>query len=923
MASTIYFGGRTIAIPGSYSQVDANGLAKVGLGATGIVACIGEAEGGEPGVVLSATNPGRAARFFRSGDLREASAMLFDPSRDPGIPGGAQEVKFVKVNPATASTRTLVDGTGANSLTLTSRDFGAFTKKINVAIGDGTLGGKSVAVEFDGVTESWDNVGQVAPISLEIALAYPGFSVTYDRTTGLSGDLALASVGDETGAFDNTITVSGDATGFTQPASPSVLTVVSTSGSDTAKTVTIYGANGSGSPVNETLTLNGTTPVTGSTTFAAVYGLDFSAAAVGTVSLKDAVPATLWTGNNRDGLLKPGSVIEVWRPDNVTIVADAATTSKVMLLGTNSSGTPTSEIVTLNGTTPVSSSTTWASISGIGIAGVPSARILTLSAWWWQSGERAVVVSSSASDTGDTVTIYGLSTSGNPQVESVVTNGTTPVLTTGTWGRVLGWDHPDDLAGTLTLRGNPASGSDPTIVVAESAPGDGGAGARWLPTGLQIQNNTLSWTASLTASDYALLVGVDEDGAFAAEKIALASSGTTTTVWSQLDYIVGPFPFGLSGDLFDLPPAEYPYVSDWLTFFGTQPFWSVSANIGGLSSFPTTRFDEVAGLAVSTTAVALPAVQYAIVSILNNESSLVSAAVAASSTTYPANTATPLFLTGGIEGATTFSNWQAALDLIRDERVNSIVILTSDEAVHAAAVSHCVYMAGPGRSERDCLLGAASGTTLTQAKARAVALNTRHARLFVQDVERFNTAGVREQFPPYFTACVAAGMQAGAPVGTSLTFKYPNVLDVIGDDTTFTVRDDASDLIQSGLCVLEKVPNIGHRFLRNVTTHLIDDNLAYVEASVNAAVNFAAYELRTALEIAVGKPGFAGTVNAALGVSVGILGQLVGAGAITAYRNLTIELTDDVMTVDVEIAPIIPVNFVRTTLHLVSASFTA
>ena len=42
---------------------------------------------------------------------------------------------------------------------------------------------------------------------------------------------------------------------------------------------------------------------------------------------------------------------------------------------------------------------------------------------------------------------------------------------------------------------------------------------------------------------------------------------------------------------------------------------------------------------------------------------------------------------------------------------------------------------------------------------------------------------------------------------------------------------------------------------------------------------------------------------------------------ITTYRNLAIVLSADTMTVDVEIAPVTPVNFVKTTVHLVSAEF--
>ena len=44
---------------------------------------------------------------------------------------------------------------------------------------------------------------------------------------------------------------------------------------------------------------------------------------------------------------------------------------------------------------------------------------------------------------------------------------------------------------------------------------------------------------------------------------------------------------------------------------------------------------------------------------------------------------------------------------------------------------------------------------------------------------------------------------------------------------------------------------------------------------------------------------------------------------ITDWKDLTIELTDDVMDVDVSIAPIVPVNFVRNTIHLVSSTLSA
>jgi hypothetical protein len=364
-------------------------------------------------------------------------------------------------------------------------------------------------------------------------------------------------------------------------------------------------------------------------------------------------------------------------------------------------------------------------------------------------------------------------------------------------------------------------------------------------------------------------------------------------------------------------------LKDWTTLFNTLAEWGYTVNEGSPATYKVIYLDEWTSAAISSSGKSLYAVQQAIIDEVTAGSTYVTITKVVGSTAGPGNTATAFFLTGGSEGATSFSHWQAALDALKDYRINTIVILTSDEAVHAAVVTHCTYMGGAGRSERDAVLGSATATTLAQGKSRAFALNTRHARLCVQDIKRFNTSGIKEQFPPYFTACIAAGMQAGSSVGTSLTFKYANIIEAVGNDATYTVVNDANELIENGVCVLEKVPNIGYRWLRNNTTHLADNNLAYCEASVNEAVNFAVYELRKSLETIVGKKGFSGTVNAALGVCVGILGELVAVGAITSYKNLTIELADDVMTVDVEIAPIVPVNFIKTTLHLVSASFSA
>lgn len=61
---------------------------------------------------------------------------------------------------------------------------------------------------------------------------------------------------------------------------------VSSSGSDTAKTLTVYGKNSHGQIISEGLSLNGTTVVSGTKTFAKVLQVKLSAACVGAVTVR-------------------------------------------------------------------------------------------------------------------------------------------------------------------------------------------------------------------------------------------------------------------------------------------------------------------------------------------------------------------------------------------------------------------------------------------------------------------------------------------------------------------------------------------------------------------------------------------------------------------------------------------------------------
>lgn len=931
MATSIYFNGRQTSVPGSYSEVDATGLAAVGLGASGIVACIGEAEGGEPGAVNTVTNPGSIAKTYRSGDLREAGSILFDPSKDADIQAGAQAVKFVKVNPATQSAVTLADPAATDSIALTSRDYGSFTDKINVDVSDGTdAGTKAITVSLDSQVETFDNIGSNPVATIQYTGTFASAPATFDPLTGLniSVDGSLTSFAGR--ADVNTVSSVGIPLNA-QPNGTETLDYVSSDPADTFDVI-VYGVVG-GVADSETITLTGTVQANGAKTFTSVQGIYLAGSPVGTITvdgntsgsvvaaITSATSAGMITNWNSAPLTHrfPSKTVEI-----TVASSNAASTDRVYIAGTDSADAPVAQVVTLAAGAG-SFSTNFKTVQLIGVGETSGGETLTFKMGPRFSTGNVTLVSDNAADTQN-ATIYGLDAAGTAvQTEVVALTGTVAVASSSTFSVVVGVKLSAAATGNVSASNLGDSSTAASSLFATIAATGTSFG---VDTGLGVvPNGTVTFTLPTGPLQFhnTIVIGTDSTGAAASELVAATdgSAVVTATNWATIDTISTSLISTASIDVdyspVSLTVAAYSTLDTWLAYFSDQPEFSLTQNTPVLaSSYSIANLDAFS--ADVDTAYSILDILQSMISALNAGSSLVSAARASGAKNAPANTALPVFLTGGSEGVTAFANWQSALDTLRDEQVNTIVVLTTDAAVQAAVIAHCAYMCGAGRNERDCVLGAPSGTTLTAAKALALSMNTRHARLCIQDVQRYNTDGALEQFAPPFTACVAAGMQAGSEVGTSLTAKYANVLDVYGQ-SSYTIRDNGNELINAGLCVLEKVPNRGFRWLRNVTTYLQDNNLAYTEASVNEAANYAVYNLRTSLEEVVGQKGFAGTVTAAEGIAISILGQQVRERVITTYRNLAIVLSADTMTVDVEIAPVTPVNFVKTTVHLVSAEF--
>jgi len=851
MVSKLSFNGRTTAVPGAYSKVDASAFDSAGLGASGIVALVGTSIGGIPYSAVEdpnndlqrASNSGQIRRAFREGDLLEMGAIMFSPARDPEIQAGAQQIVFVKVNPAAQSDADFSNSAGL-ALNIESLDYGAFTAQISVEIENATSGGgKLVTIVFEDTTEVFDLLGNDAKFSL----LYLGGS---DGATTINANPNQTSF----------------VAPFTQAPAASAFEILSSSALDITQTVTVYGLNALNVAVAVTTTLTGTTAAAVAGTWNSVIDVQASAPTNGQITLRIAAGgATVATS-------QLAFQVNFTRSD----------------LGQDASFTQ-----------------------------APGASLLE-------------VLSSNAGDTTQTVTVYGLNASNVPTTQTVTLTGTTPVAIPGTWNLETAFVMSAVALGTVTLR---IAGGGATVVTLTAGQTNKGRVA------LDIATTGFLKVAIDGASTRKIVYrGLDAVGASLAEMVTL--TGATPVVLAGafvkvLSVEVGNLESArtatLTSKVINAAAASYDTVQKLKDLISANPDFTFTVIVSNPTEYLIADLDYVAAQNIlSPTTASFYAILSDIVDTLNAQSQLVSASRLSPGTGAPSNTSAPVFLSGGHEGdagspgviTASNSDWQAAIDKLKQVFVNTLVLGTDAAAVHAMGVAHCEYMGGAGKMERDLVIGAAANETKAALKARALALNTRHARLCTQEVSLFDSLGVRTFQPPKFQAAIVAAMQAGTTVGNPLTNKFANVLG-LRQHSGWNPVGDGNEMLLGGLLFMQLEEGRGFKVVRNISTYLVDDNLAFSEASVNQAVNFAVFNLRSRMERVVGKKGFAGTINSAAAAADGILDALVQDEIIAAYKKPSFELVLDVLRMDVEISPIAPINFIPITVNLKPFSITA
>jgi hypothetical protein len=334
--------------------------------------------------------------------------------------------------------------------------------------------------------------------------------------------------------------------------------------------------------------------------------------------------------------------------------------------------------------------------------------------------------------------------------------------------------------------------------------------------------------------------------------------------------------------------------------------------------------DFVTAQSVKTTAYTVTANLQAVVDWINGQAEgFVTATRPAGVGAVPANI-NFTYLDGGSDGTTTNTEWSDAFSTLQSEDVQWVVPLSSSASIHAMADAHCGYMSNVARMERRAFVGMASGSTDAAAIAAAKNLNSDRTALVHIGMYDYDSTGTLHLYEPYILAAMIAGAFAGVNPGTAMTNK---ALKIRGLERKVRNPTDTDLLIRGGVLAVEDTTK-GFKVVKSISTWLNNLNYNRVEISTGAAVDFVARNVRNALEDMVGQKGNPTTLRLAIEKADSVLRELarpepVGPGVIVgdadnpAYRNITAEIEGDVMRVEFECSPVIPINYIPVTIHAV------
>ena len=427
-------------------------------------------------------------------------------------------------------------------------------------------------------------------------------------------------------------------------------------------------------------------------------------------------------------------------------------------------------------------------------------------------------------------------------------------------------------------------------------------------------------------------------GKFSIQYVGTATTCALTITATGLTTVTGA-PAVPADDL-NITFTDFANLNDVIRFIDGNPSYTCTALITNAISFDPTNLDAVAALSIMALQ-SIYARNFDLSDWVNKNSNIITDTLTKGQIG-PCAVLALTGLTGATRGTSSDTNWADGFTAMRGVRINQLVPLASTAAttaqgtftiagIMAALVAHAKLVSSTiGRNE--CQAWGGVAMTKTNLIAQANLQNSEHLCLVGQKPTLQRTSdGAITEFSEWALACLLAGLRAGAPLGEPLTWKYITCYGLTSDASwSESNNDDVTSLALNGVIVVNNITGKGFRVDKCVTTFTKMDNDAYTEETIVQIWKSVAYQLRSVLQdVYVGRPGSIQTVQSVPAVVARVLELFRQAGSITdslingvvikAYRNITVSLNGDQLSVGVTISPTPGINFVLNTIILVPA----
>lgn len=902
MARFVVFNGMTMVHPGALSKIDVSEMAQLSLGVTGVVGIIGEADGGRPNVADSKYIPilydsSQVKDIYKSGPLADAIQTVFSPSNDPRIPSGAFAVRPVKVNKSTQSEADIFGQLGYGCETehqvhVKSYDYGVDTTRINLFPEVDPINPHKyqVTVRQDAKKEVLSDLGAQPLMNLtfkgpeEPIIQYEGLT-----EAGTTQDIIV----------DSNLPASGILPGmyvYIPPADGTQLC------EGEWRRIVNFIAGTSVEVINELLPI----PVPG-----------FSSA-----------PTT----GTRYIIVKS----MIFKGPTVNVV-DASLANPQITIGGEAELPGSQRITEILAGTNVFDDLYLRVMSGDSAGLIRKIDSITFT----PGGDITLILCANNNFTqtlfldGDEVAIIDIKSALGVMTGAL--GASTRLRTFITWGTSMGGTQYTTTAlGTpTTVEVAPATFTiDAQIgnrVKILTAGGVAPEGESSYITDNDADTLTVSpaFTAAVPLGATFLIEDVDLDLQLATTKsvknlvteiVSTYAESSQPTAGSNYAAYVGYGRNGsLASTLFDFDSRNYDV--DIAADRDFEPY--DKARLLDDLNILITEINNRSGL------------------ILMERSTEEIADTTKVGAGFPAlfTEDSPVWLTGGIRGTSLNSDWQQAFNDLIKERVNIVIPLISQNLAEEGNGSdaellsviqmlkeHVWLARGIAKSER---IGYAScyktGTgALKYILDMSGKIDDEDVGLSFQSPTVLDIDSTLTKLPPWAHSCIAAGMQAGSPIGTALTFKYAKASEVDNNSPECDVLDKSvsNQLLLAGVLFTEKVEGRGHRWVRHLSTYAGVDNLAKTDLNVNEIVKYIAYEARTYIENQftglMASRTLIGAVKAALSSLLEVYrndGLIVdGNDPVTgapryAYSIAKCTLTGDILNIEYKIIPATSINY--------------